>query len=915
VRVELARTQQDLSDAQSELVMAELAVSHGEETIAEQQKEVQRKARRGSEATCALTAVSAELAQVKQESQRAREEAERAWAEAERYEADARVAKDKAEHSAQQAEKAKEEATGANARVEQAKREAEAARRELAQVRTDLDKAREEALREAEEARRELTQVATDLETAREEALREAADLAEPAEREAEEARRELTQVRTDLDRALEGALREADLAKADAKRLNLEAEQAREEARQAQIKAERAVGTLSAASAAHQSAVDAACAAERSRLKSLVAETGELSVGLLAAIAAARDRSTAADVALADALRGVAQAAASAEGAGRETTTERSVALREKCDAHAAAVTAALVGALAEADAGRAAVEAELAAQEMPHSDAVSAVELAPAMAWAAHNSSGSLDAVAGADRRARPKPGLSADFVSLSATQSGLVQTVASGVPPPIVTSPAAQDGLSSQSLKLPGSHFSLTAQSDPVSLVSAAAQTPRLVGIETSRFAASKAFPPAIEWRELPDQASADGFGSSAADGCTTPEELRAAFLQFGDPFSAMDPSLEPAAPSFDGGAMEPMPLSSAAVPWSQHEHADWLQLSSTERPSNDWAAPAHHSVSPAAALPDLFAEAFSFTDSGASVSGPDSFGVAAFPDALGSGEFAPVEYDMNDFGPDAFGEGFLHSPNDDVESSAAPPVAVESYNKFAFGEGFMHSPDDDVESSAAPPVAVDSDNVFASAFGGGAVVQDAGWECDIGFVRPGAGSTVPTRRDVPAPLQPLLKAADKPINLRRGATGSAAASGLAGRQVLLEADAAAAPARVQAESVDRRRCVTTRKLKAVCLCDTCNDPNAEALGLAQDEEWAKQRQQEKSAELAALRAKSGGNRRVSRRVAGLDKNMAEASTEAAASRTDPPTASGTFCRVISSSDGSTHHFCNVDSHEVT
>eukprot|EP00962_Isochrysis_galbana_P058782 scaffold32008_cov107-Isochrysis_galbana.AAC.4 len=917
LRVELARTQQHLSDAQSELVMAELAVSHGEETIAELEEEVQCMARRGNEAGAALAAMSAELAQVKEKVQLAFEEAEKAQAEAERSEAQARVEKDKAELSVQEAEKAKEEADDANARVGLAKREAEEARYELAQARIALERAHEETMQ----------------------------------------------------------AMREADWAKADAGNSRLEAEQARGEAKQAQTEADRTVGNLSAAISANESAIATACAVERSRLKSLVNEAGELTVGLLATVAAARERSTAAEGALADALREAAKAAASAERAGSGTAVERPAAFQNESIACTAAVTEILVGALEEADAAREAAEAEVVAMKLPLSGAVS--QTASAMACAAQVSGDSFGPMAGADQRALARPilGMSAGSFHPATTQAGHVWTMASGVPPPIVTSTSAQEDSSSQSPSRPCPRFSSTAQSSSASLgatetpaqliganelaaatsaaqqvkdVSAehrssivragvnataatghdsctllvagvdelfnasvspcgamgaevvsqvtiqdalvcatsaapAMQAPhRSCGLGSALSSASKAFPPAIECRELSGPAAADEPGPSAVDGCTTPDELKAAFLQFGNPFLTIVPSLILAAPAQGADAVKPIPPGNNAAPGPQHQADERLQLSSTEQPSADLAALAQPSVFPAAAVPDVFSDAFGVIDSGANVSGPDTSGSVVFPDALGSGDFEPVEYDMADFGPDAFGEGFLHSQDDDAKSGAASPVVAESTD------------------------------AFAAVFGGGGTAEDARWDYGIGVVRPGASSTAPTHLNVPLVAEP---AAGKSISPWLENTGNGASNGQAESPMMPEAVEVAPPTRVQVESVDRRRCMATHKLKAICLCDTCKDPNTQALGVAQDEEWAKQRQREKSAELAALRAKSGGDRRVSSRVAGLDKNMAEATSKAAITRIkDPPMASGNCWRLVSSADGTPHYFYNVDSHET-
>jgi hypothetical protein len=949
VRAELARTRQALSDSQSELVMSELALSHGEETIAELEEEARREARRGSEAAAALSVITAELAQVKQEAELARQEAERAHAEVGRCAAEARAASDAAELSAREAEQVKQEAGEANARLEHARQEAEKASGELVQVRADLEKSKEEATE----------------------------------------------------------AKCEAESAKADAAESRLEAEQARGKARQAQVEAERVAGELSAAVAAHHSAIDAACAAERSRLKYRVDEVGDLTVGLMDALAAARARSTAAEEILADGLREAAHAAVSAERATSDTATEREVAFHDE-RAKSAAVKAALVDALVEADAEREAAEATMIALTLLRSDAVSEVAMAPAIA-AEVSATQSVIALPGAASDSivataeaghqhmsarsvprmsavssdsstplesvrttaiakfvasqevfscfrRPNAGISSsaqssevspvcatavssdqieairgqgglDWAGLSASDSS-EQTAAVNEPVTAAAMMAATQG--SVRIMQPSStgdvaaeHFSVIARADasvtatvgdgldtrpimsaggwsPTSegvggtsagaaillpiqpgLVCAAcaAPAPHLGGaIDSALSAVSNALPPAIKC--LSGQDSVDEPQSSVAVLCTTPEELKDAFMQFGDPFATILPSLVIAAPATHIDAAQPMLLVSDAVPEPRHKRDERTQLSSTHTRPAGWAAPPQPPVSAAATMPDPFADAFSVAGSGSSDSGPNTFDSVGCADALGSGELDQVEFDMNDFGPDAFGVGFLHS------DEASPRVD-------------------------------ESTDVFAAAFGGGLAAKDTRSGYDVGFVSPGAGSAAPTRLDVPAVLEPAAAAADKPIGLWRGAAGGAAANGQAHTQTGVEADAVARPTRVRAESVDRRRCLTTHKLKTICLCATCSDPGTEALGLAQDEDWAQQRQHEKSAELAALRAKSGGTRRVSSQVAGLDKNMAVAtsSSNAALTRKGPPIASGDCWRVVSSSDdGAAPYSYNVGSHET-
>jgi len=119
-------------------------------------------------------------------------------------------------------------------------------------------------------------------------------------------------------------------------------------------------------------------------------------------------------------------------------------------------------------------------------------------------------------------------------------------------------------------------------------------------------------------------------------------------------------------------------------------------------------------------------------------------------------------------------------------------------------------------------------------------------------------------------------------------------------------------VKVNSVDRERCTKTNTLKAICLCDTCRAPSSADLRLAQDEEWAVQRQREMVAELDALKSKAR-QRSVADEIAALDKNDTMASPPMTLTPTKVHQPSNSW-RAVTETDGGKTYYYNVESHET-
>lgn len=123
---------------------------------------------------------------------------------------------------------------------------------------------------------------------------------------------------------------------------------------------------------------------------------------------------------------------------------------------------------------------------------------------------------------------------------------------------------------------------------------------------------------------------------------------------------------------------------------------------------------------------------------------------------------------------------------------------------------------------------------------------------GAVRPSLTGAMAAQQARPESALRRAQAARRAREAEAATKGEAAAAHMADIRAKVGGDLERGASR---ES-NRQRCGTTHRLRSLCSCDECCDPQTAAIEAAQDEVWALARQQERAQELAVLTRQSAG-----------------------------------------------------------